>query len=387
MKKIIILALWAIVAIGCGADNGAKTDKVIATKELSKIKAQRAVVQKKHAAMTAELAKLDAAINELSGAKNIVLVKTIPVKTESFTHYLEIVGNIETKENILISPEASGVLTQLRVKSGQKVSKGQIVAIVDDGGMAAQLEQTKTQLALAKTTYERQQNLWNQKIGSEIQYLQAKATYEAQEKAVKQMQSMLERTFVKAPFNGTIEDVTVERGQVVSPGTPLMRIVNINNMYVQAQVPETYLEDIKLNAPVAIFVKSLNKTYIGKIRQIDNYIKPNNRSFGIEVAIDNKENLLRPNQTAVLKIEDYVNNKAVLVPNSAVIEAADDKFIVFVAGKPNAKKEATVTKKEVEIGTTSGDKLEVLKGLEPGENVVTEGVRSLKDKMVVQIVE
>jgi RND family efflux transporter MFP subunit len=240
---------------------------------------------------------------------------------------------------------------------------------------------------LAKTTFERQQNLWNQKIGSEIQYLQAKATYEAQEKAVKQMQSMLERTFVKAPFSGTIEDVTVERGQVVSPGTPLMRIVNINNMYVQAQVPETYLEDIKLNAPVAIFVKSLNKTYIGKIRQIDNYIKPNNRSFGIEVAIDNKENLLRPNQTAVLKIEDYINNKAVLVPNSAVIEAANDKFIVFVAGKPNAKKEAIVTKKEVEIGTTSGDKIEILKGLEPGENVVTEGVRSLKDKMVVQIVE
>lgn len=387
MKKIIILALWAIVAIGCGADNGAKTDEVIATKELSKIKAQRAVVQKNHAAVTAELAKLDAAINELSGAKNIVLVKTIPVKTESFTHYLEIVGNIETKENILISPEASGVLTQLRVKSGQKVSKGQIVATVDDGGLSAQLEQTKTQLALAKTTYERQQNLWNQKIGSEIQYLQAKTAYEAQEKAVKQMQSMLERTFVKAPFNGTIEDVTVERGQVVSPGTPLMRIVNINNMYVQAQVPETYLEDIKLNAPVAIFVKSLNKTYIGKIRQIDNYIKPNNRSFGIEVAIDNKENLLRPNQTAVLKIEDYVNNKAVLVPNSAVIEAADDKFIVFVAGKTNAKKEATVTRKEVEIGTTSGDKVEVLKGLEPGENVVTEGMRSLKDKMEVQIVE
>ena len=155
MKKIIILALWAIVAIGCGADNGAKTDEVIATKELSKIRAQRAVVQKNQEAIKAELAKLDAAINELSGVKNIVLVKTIPVKTESFTHYLELVGNIETKENILISPEASGVLTQLRVKSGQKVSKGQIVAIVDDGGMAAQLEQTKTQLALAKTTFER----------------------------------------------------------------------------------------------------------------------------------------------------------------------------------------------------------------------------------------
>jgi RND family efflux transporter MFP subunit len=158
-------------------------------------------------------------------------------------------------------------------------------------------------------------------------------------------------------------------------------------MYVQAQVPETYLSNIKLNSPVEVLVKSLGKTYIGKIRQIDNYIKPNNRSFGIEIALDNKENLLRPNQTAILKIEDYTNKEAILIPNSALIEAADKKFNVFVAGKPNSKKEAIVTKKEVETGISSESKIEILKGLEEGERVITEGVRSLKDKMEVQVVE
>lgn len=373
--------------MSCGSDAESKTDKIIASKDIKEIKKQRELIHEKFKTIAAELAKLDASINELSGVKNIVLVKTNTIKKESFTHSIEIVGNVETKENILISPEVNGVLTQLRVKSGQKVSKGQIVAVIDDGGIAAQLEQTKTQLTLAKTTYERQQNLWNQKIGSEIQFLQAKTAYEAQEKALKQMQSMLEKTYVRAPFSGTIEDVTVERGQVVSPGFPLMRIVNINNMYVQAQVPETYLSNIKLNSPVEVLVQSLGQTYIGKIRQIDNYIKPNNRSFGIEVALDNKNNLLRPNQTAILKIEDYTNNEAILIPSSAVIEAADKKFNVFVAGTPNVKKEVTVTKKEVEIGISNDNKIEILKGLEAGERVVTEGVRSLKDKMVVQVVE
>jgi RND family efflux transporter MFP subunit len=387
MKKIYLLATVAILALGCGSNSESKTDEIIASKDIKKIKEQRELINKELKTVAAELAKLDASINELSGVKNIVLVKTNTIKKELFTHSIEIIGNVETKENILISPETNGVLTQLRVKSGQKVSKGQIVAMVDDGGLAAQLEQTKTQLALAKTTYERQQNLWNQKIGSEIQYLQAKTAYEAQEKAVKQMQSMLEKTYVKAPFSGTIEDVTVERGQVVSPGLPLMRIVNINNMYVQAQVPETYLSNIKLNSPVEVLVKSLGKTYIGKIRQIDNYIKPNNRSFGIEIALDNKENLLRPNQTAILKIEDYINNDAILIPNSALIEAADKKFNVFVAGKSNAKKEATVSKKEVEIGISSEGKVEILKGLEEEQRVIIEGVRSLKDNMTVQVVE
>ena len=387
MKKIYFIAMISILTVSCGSNGETKTDEIIASKDIKEIKKQRELIHEEFKTVSAELAKLDASINELSGIKNIVLVQTTTIKKEPFTHLIEIVGNVETKENILISPEANGVLTQLRVKSGQKVSKGQIVAVVDDGGIAAQLEQTKTQLTLAKTTYERQQNLWNQKIGSEIQFLQAKTTYEAQEKAVKQMQSMLEKTYVRAPFSGTIEDVTVERGQVVSPGFPLMRIVNINNMYVQAQVPETYLSNIKLNSPVEVLVKSLGKTYVGKIRQIDNYIKPNNRSFGIEIALDNKENLLRPNQTAILKIEDYTNKDAILIPNSALIEAADKKFNVFVAGKSNSKKEVIVTKKEVEIGISNDNKIEILKGLEADERVVIEGVRSLKDKMVVQVVE
>lgn len=387
MKKIILTGILAFLALGCGSNNEGKTDEIIASKELDKIKEQRELIHKNYEVVSAELAKLDEAINELSGTKNMTLVKTEVVKNESFTHYIEIIGNVDTKENILINPETNGVLTQLNVKAGQKVNKGQVVAVIDDGGIASQLEQTKTQLALSKTTFERQQNLWNQKIGSEIQYLQAKADYEARGKAVSQMQSMLEKTLVRAPFSGTIEDVTVERGQVVSVGSPLMRIVNVNNMYVQAQVPETFLSKIKLNAPVEVNIKSLGKTFVGKIRQIDNFIKPNNRSFGIEIALSNKENLLRPNQTAVLKIEDYVNPTAMLVPNSAVVETSEKKYIAYVAGKPNKEKETTVTRKEVVIGTTTKDRIEVLEGLKEGEKIITEGVRSLKDNMTVRIVE
>jgi membrane fusion protein, multidrug efflux system len=165
-----------------------------------------------------------------------------------FTHYIEIQGNVDTKENIVISPEYSGILTQLYVKAGQKVSKGQVLARIDDGGLSSSLAQAETQLALAKTTFERQKNLWDQKIGSEIQFLQAKTSLESQQKVVAQIKSQLNKTNVVAPFSGTIDEVMTERGKVVAPGMNLFRIVNLSNMYVTANVPENYIPQLKLGA-------------------------------------------------------------------------------------------------------------------------------------------
>jgi RND family efflux transporter MFP subunit len=387
MKKILALTVLSLLLIGCsGGNKNEDVDAVIKSKDLNKIKTSREIVHKEYEKIASDLAKLDQAIADLDPNKKIPLVRTMIVKDSIFKHYIEIQGNVETKENIMISPEYSGVLTQLNVAAGQRVSKGQVLARIDDGGMSSQLAQAETQLALAKTTFEKQKNLWDQKIGSEIQFLQAKTSMESQQKAVAQIKSQLNKTLVLAPFSGTIDNVLIEKGKVVAPGMDLFRIVNLNNMYVTANVPENYIEQLKLGALVEVNMSSIGKTYQGKVRQIGNYINPNNRTFSIEIALPNPDNLLRPNQVAILKIEDYTNPKAIILPENIIQETANGSKIVYVIDKTKAAKNAIATQKTIEIGYVSGANIEVKSGLKPGETVITDGAKALKDGAEVEVI-
>lgn len=387
MKKILTLTALSILFMACsGGNKNENIDDVINSKDLNQIKSSRELVHQEYEIIAAKLAKLDQAIASLDPNKKIPLVKTIVVKDSIFKHYIEIQGNVETKENIMISPEYSGILTQVNVKAGQRVSKGQVLARIDDGGMSSQLAQAETQLALAKTTFEKQKNLWNQKIGSEIQFLQAKTSMESQQKAVAQIKSQLNKTLVIAPFSGTIDEVLIEKGKVVAPGMNLFRIVNLNNMYVTANVPENYIEQLKLGAIVEVNLNSIGKTYQGKVRQIGNYINPNNRTFSIEIAMPNPDNLLRPNQVAILKIEDYTNPKAIILPENIIQETANGAKIVYVIENGNTDKNAKAKQKTIEIGYVSGSNVEVKSGLQPGERVISDGAKALKDGVSVEVI-
>ena len=386
MKKILYISLLGLLITSCGGDSKtASVDKAIESKDLTTIKTTRAEIQKQYDAIAAELAKLDLAIAELDTLKKSALVTTAIVNDTIFTHYIDIQGNVDTKQNLIIYPEYSGVLSQVYVKSGQKVNKGQILARIDDGGLSNQLAQMETQATLAKTTFERQKNLWDKKIGSEIQFLQAKTNYEAQMKAVAQMRAQLGKTIVKAPFSGVIDEVITEKGQVVGPGQQLMRIVNLSDMYVSANVPESFIGKIKNGAIVDVEVKSTGKIYKGKVRQIGNYINPNNRNFSIEVAVPNSDNLLRPNQVAVLKIEDYKKANAILVPESIVTENAVGEKIIYTVD--TSGKEPKAIKKTIVVGLTSGANIEVKSGLNKGEQIIIEGARSVQNGDVVEIIK
>ena len=386
MKKIFATLLITGFLISCGGDKKtASIDKAIAAKDINKLKEARIAIQKEYDIIGAQLVQIDAALSELDTVKKVALVTTTTIKDTAFTHYIDIQGNIETKENVIIYPEFSGTLTQVLVTSGQKVTKGQLLARIDDGGLSNQLAQMETQAALAKTTFERQQNLWNQKIGSEIQYLQAKTNYEAQLKAVAQMKAQLAKTIVRAPFSGVIDEVITEKGQVVAPGQPLMRIVNLSNMYVASNIPENFIGKIKNGASVEVFIKSIGKTVTGKVRQVGNYINPNNRNFSIEIAVPNQDNLLRPNQVAVLKIADYTKANAVLIPESIVTENASGEKIVYTINSQSKK--AVAVKKEIKTGLTSGANIEVLEGLANGDVVIIEGARSVQDGDAVEVVK
>jgi RND family efflux transporter MFP subunit len=238
----------------------------------------------------------------------------------------------------------------------------------------------ETQMALAKTTFERQKRLWDQKIGSEIQYLQAQTNMISQQKAVSQMKAQLAKTRIIAPFSGVIDELITEKGQVVGPGQGLMRIVNLNNMFVSTAVPESYIGKLKVGTVVNVYLASLGKTYVGKIRQVANNINPNNRSFGIEVSVPNAENLLRPNQVAKLKIIDYTNSNAVVVPSNVIqVDGNGDQF-VFEA--TSIKDKTGIAKKViVKVGKTSENFTEILGGLEPKTVVVSDGVNTVSEGM------
>jgi RND family efflux transporter MFP subunit len=373
MKKILIV-LTSLLLVACGKkENDLNT--LIKDKNVKELQAVKSSLQ-------AEIAKIDAALLVANKApESEALVSVLTIKDTVFNHYLEIQGNVNTKENILVQPEFGGTLTALNVKAGQRVSKGQILGKVDDAGMSQQLASIENQYALAKTTFERQKNLWDKKIGSEIQFLQAQAQMISAQKSVAQMRAQVAKTVIRAPFSGTIDEVFVERGQVVAPSPQgLMRIVNLSNMYVSTTVPETYIGKLKVGTVVDVFLTSLGKTYKGKVRQVANFINPSNRSFGIEVSVPNPDNLLRPNQVAKLKIIDYTTNNAIVVPTNVVQEDGEHNKFVFIATNVNGK--SGVAKKVlVKVGKSSDNVTEILSGLSANDVIITEGVNNIADGM------
>ena len=374
-KQIFSLLITATLVVSCGQkDNNQTVDQLIAAKNNKELQARKALIQ-------ADLAKIEAALATLNVRKEEALVSVATLKDTVFNHYLDIQGSVETKENILIQPEMPGTLVALNVKAGQRVSKGQLLARVDDGGSSQQVASLETQYQLAKTTFERQKNLWSQKIGSEIQYLQAQTQMLSLQRSVAQAKAMLSKTEIRAPFSGTIDEVFVERGQVVSAGPQgLMRIVNLNNMYVSTSIPESYIGKLKVGTQVDVFLTSLNKNYKGKVRQIGNFINPNNRSFGIEVSIPNPENLLRPNQVAKLKVIDYTVKNAIVVPSNVIQEDGKGNQFVFVATNSDGKT-ATAKKAMVTIGKSSDNVTEILSGLSANDIIVIEGVNTISEGM------
>ena len=387
MKNILPLFIMAILLASCGNADKKNVEAVIESRNLESIRAKKSELVSEQNLIKQEIKKLDIAIEELDAGKRIPLITSFELEETDFRHFLELQGNVTTKNLLVIYPEFSGVLSNVYVKEGQKVEKGQILAKIDDGGLSQQLAQLKIQAELAKTTFERQQRLWDQKIGSEMQYLQAKSNYEAQNQAIAQLEQQVAKTIVRAPFSGTIDDVLTEQGSVVMPGqSELMRIVNLNNMYIVTDVPEKYITTITKNKKVEVEFPVLDKKIESKVRQVGDFINPDNRTFKVEISVPNKEKSIKPNLTAKLRINDYSNEKALLIPQSIISENASGEQYVYVVKDKMGNNEATAEKVIIKTGLTQGDYIEVTKGLQSGSEVIMEGARSVNDGQKVKII-
>ena len=386
MKKTILLTVFSIVLLSCGGDKKNSTEAIIESGNLEQLRLKRSEIVKSADELSKELKKIDDAISLVDENHKETLITTITAKDTVFKHYLELQAEVQTKENLVVNSQLGGILEQLIVKEGQRVSKGQTLGRVDDGGLSQQLSQLEIQATLAKTTFERQKNLWDQKIGSEIQFLQAKSAFEGQNKAVQQLKKQIAKTVIQAPFSGVIDEIISEKGSVVGPGTPILRIINLGNMYLEADVPEKHINTIKRGTEVIVNFPMLNETIKTTISLVNNNINPANRSFKVQVQVPNKSGLIKPNLSSKLNINDYSNKNVITVPLSIISENAEGEQYLYIAEKSSDNK-TRAKKIIIQTGKSQGDYIEILEGISDGDLIIKEGARSVKDGQIVSIIK
>ena len=385
MKKIYPILVLSLLLVACGGSENNSVSQTIASGNLEAIRSMKTNLTSQLNGIETDLVALEAAIANLDTNENLPLVTTFEVQPQVFNHYLDLQGNVKTRENVLLYPEMAGTLLTVKVKKGARVSKGQILAVIDNGGMSNQLSQLKTQAALAQTTFERQATLWEQKIGSEIQYLQSKAQAEAQANAVLQLEKVLAKAQITAPFSGVIDQVLKDPGTVVSPGngSEVFRLINLSNMYIEVDVPEGYLGAVTKGKKAGVYFPVLQDSVNAVVRQTGNYINPNNRSFSAEIAVENPNGQIKPNLNARVHINDYTNENALLIPQSVISENAAGEQYAYVAELNNG--EAIAKRHIITTGKTQGDFVEITSGINAGDLIIKEGARSVKDAQAVKI--
>ena len=388
MKNTYLLILITVFLNSCSNKKQLSLEEVLVTNDVELLKSRKSEIDAKLEELSLDLDQLNNKLSILNKDRNTPLITTITTSEQKFNHFIELQGNVKTKQNVLVYPEMPGILNKVYVKEGQKVIKDEILATIDDGGLSQQLLLLKSNEQLAKTTFERQKRLWDQQIGSEIQYLQAKTSYNSQKNATRQLKKQLGKFTIRAPFSGIIDNVFKEKGTVVAPGpgAEIFRIINLSNMYIETDVPENYISSIKKNKMVEVNFPILGRSYDTSIRQVGNFINPSNRTFRIEVGIPNLDGEIKPNLTAKLRLNDYSNSNAILIPQSIISENAKGQQFIYVVKDNKEKNQVYAERLVIETGKTKGDFIEVTKNLDANVEVILEGARSVNNGQVVKVI-
>ncbi|MCQ6956658.1 efflux RND transporter periplasmic adaptor subunit [Mucilaginibacter aquariorum] len=339
-------------------------------------KTELADLQKQQAELNTKITKLQAEVGTTDSTKAIE-VGVVEVKTGSFTNYVQIQGKIDAQDNVTAYPQSPGTITAIYVKPGQHVSKGQVLVQLDNSTQRQTIAQNEATVELNQTLYNRQKNLWDQKIGTEVQFLQAKTTLEASKKALSALREQAAMYRITSPINGTVDQMDLKLGQVAQPGTTGIRIVNADVLKVKADVPESYAGRVGTGNEVLILVPDAKDSLKTKVTFAAKAIDPTSRSFAVEIKLPERKTL-RPNMTAIIKIADYSKNNAVVIPVKAIQKSEEGDY-VFVDESGIAKR------KPVKVGVTYGGRSEILSGLKAGEQLVTEGAADIEDGDKVKV--
>lgn len=371
--KITLIAT-SIFLVACG---GNETTNM----PLSKLQAKRDSLKLKYEELGKMIAEVEQQIVALDTGVKAPLVTVLNLNKSDFSSYFTVQGNVMTDKNAQVLPEIPGVIKKIYVKEGDKVTQGQPLVSIDDNLLRIQIQQLEMNLALANDLFQKQERLWKQNIGSEVQYLQAKNTKNNIEEQIKQVKETLNKYVINAPFTGTIDQIHLKEGEFASQMLPLLRIVNLSNMYMKADVSESYVTLVKSGIPVHVIIPNMD-TIKTTIARVGNFIKPENRTFEITIAMPDLE-FLKPNLVGSVRIPDYVTSNAITLKTSLIMHDAEDRSFVFVVDQSGKK--PTVKKVILETGKSFGGFTEIKSGLTGGETIVEKGARKLVDGQEVRI--
>lgn len=363
MKKILFSALIVLVAASCGSDNQARLNKL----------------KKQYDQLGAEIAQLEKQIADEAGdslAPTGTLVAVTEVAKSDFKHYIEVQGKLDGDENVSVNPRTGGEIVRVYVTEGQKVTKGQVLAKIDDQLYQKSLNELQTSLDFATEMYNKQKALWDQKIGSEVQYLNAKNTKESLESRKAQLLEQIDMSLIKSPINGTIEQLNARVGQMANPALPAFRVVNFGKLKVVAEVAESYSSKIRKGDQVLIVFPDIKKEKTATVSFVSNFISPVNRTFEVEARIASNADDLKANMVSYIKINDYHNPNAIAVPVNYVQTDSKGSYVyVAVANSKQYKTE----KRMVKTGQSYNGLLEITEGLAQGDKLITSGYLQLEN--------
>ena len=364
MKNLNVTIIAAAVILSSCGD--AKQDKSSKIKSLDSLKKEMSTLQGKIATIEEEIAKDD--------TTKKVKLKTVELATltpQLFNNYIDVQGKVDADENVSINAEMPGTVSRVMTKVGDAVSVGQVLAELDSKALQQGIAELQNSLELSKTMFEKQKTLWDQKIGTELQYLQAKNQKESLEKRMASMQEQVKMTKIISPISGIVDAVDIKIGQATAPGMPAVRVVNMSSLKVKAEVAESYASKIKTGNDVVVIFPDMQDTVKTKISYSAKVISQLNRTFTVTVYLDNTKEL-HPNQIAIVKIIDYSNPKAFIVPIGTIQHAQEGDF-VFIADGTKAKKV------KVKVGKMYNGQAEVTEGLKEGDKLITKGFQELNE--------
>jgi RND family efflux transporter MFP subunit len=344
--------------------------------------AQLSKLRQQQTALTDKIRSLE---GELSTGKKDTLnpgkfkfVGLKDVKSNTFDHFIRVQGKVDGDQNAAVFAEAPGTISSKFADVGQKVVKGQVLAQIDDQQYRSQMQGLETQYKFATDLYDKQKRLWDQKIGSEVQYLQSKTNKESLEKQISSLKQQVDKFKIKSPIDGTIEECNIKVGGVVSPDPRLAayRVVAFKNLKVSAEVSEAYSAKVKVGDKLIVLFPDINKQYETKVDFVSKYINPVNRTFIIETKLLNDFNDLKANMIAIVQINDYHSDNAIQVPMNVIQTDLTGSYVYVVRSKD---KYNAAFKQPVTLGTSYNGVAEILKGLAVGDKVISVGYQELVD--------
>jgi membrane fusion protein, multidrug efflux system len=376
MRKILFVLGISFLMVSCSHSNSAnKTDK---TAELEKL-------QKQYNDLGDKIKQLQSNIKAGSKTLNLqdaVLVNTVVIKPVDFNHYIEIEGRVESNHDVYIDPQQPGTITAVNANAGEHVVVGQVLATMDDAVLEQSVQEVQNQLDLAKTLYTKQKALWDQQIGTEVQYIEAKNNVESLQKRLATIQSQIDMTKIKSPIDGIVDAVNTKIGETAAPGMKTFHVVNFSDMKVVADIGENYIGAVKVGDMVSINFPDLNKVITKPVSVVSRTIDPIKRAFSLEIKLTGEDqSQFYPNMVAILKIRDYENEKALTVPIN-VVQNSDEGSFIFIADNSSGK--LLAEKVKISLGLAYGNNVEVLSGLKVGDQIITIGYQDLSDGQLIK---